>query len=250
MTETKGFGHNVEKEVERVDGFSCEQVADLSAKLDIRNVKKRSGGGGMQLSYIEGHHAIREANRIFGFGQWDRRLEELTLTSEVENDKGQWRVSYLAKVQIIVQVPEAKESIVREGIGAGHGYSRNPGEAHEAAAKEAETAAMKRALMTFGNPFGLALYDKDQTEVEVEVYDYALPEPKNGGTRDDVVAWVTSQGGRVEGDRVKATNPIPRLEQEKAKNGADNSKNGGRSIEMNPESITVSVRKETSSGTA
>ena len=157
MTETKGFGHNVEKEVERVDGFSCEQVADLSAKLDIRNVKKRSGGGGMQLSYIEGHHAIREANRIFGFGQWDRRLEELTLTSEVENDKGQWRVSYLAKVQIIVQVPEAKESIVREGIGAGHGYSRNPGEAHEAAAKEAETDAMKRALMTFGNPFGLAL---------------------------------------------------------------------------------------------
>src|SRR5262249_13193550 len=31
--------------------------------------------------------------------------------------------------------------------------------------KEAETDAMKRALMTFGNPFGLALYDKDQTNV-------------------------------------------------------------------------------------
>ncbi|MFM7549233.1 MAG: Rad52/Rad22 family DNA repair protein, partial [Cyanobacteriota bacterium] len=36
---------------------------------------------------------------------------------------------------------------------------------HESALKEAETDAMKRALMTFGNPFGLALYDKRQREV-------------------------------------------------------------------------------------
>ncbi|MDM7954732.1 MAG: Rad52/Rad22 family DNA repair protein [Cyanobium sp. CZS 25K] len=34
------------------------------------------------------------------------------------------------------------------------------GQAHESALKEAETDAMKRALMTFGHPFGLALYDK------------------------------------------------------------------------------------------
>ncbi len=36
------------------------------------------------------------------------------------------------------------------------------GEARESALKEAETDAMKRALTTFGNPFGLALYDKAQ----------------------------------------------------------------------------------------
>ena len=39
------------------------------------------------------------------------------------------------------------------------------GQAHESALKEAETDAMKRALMTFGNPFGLALYDKAQRQV-------------------------------------------------------------------------------------
>jgi hypothetical protein len=39
------------------------------------------------------------------------------------------------------------------------------GLAHESALKEAETDAMKRALMTFGNPFGLALYDKEQRNV-------------------------------------------------------------------------------------
>ncbi len=39
------------------------------------------------------------------------------------------------------------------------------GQAHESALKEAETDAMKRAFMTFGNPFGLALYDKTQANV-------------------------------------------------------------------------------------
>ena len=109
------------KSMDFVDGFSESQKEELSKKLDIRNVKDRVGGGGMRLSYIEGWFAIKEANRIFGFGQWDRRLEELTLTAEdeEESNKGKrFRVSYLAKVQVIVQVPDAKESIVREGIGA------------------------------------------------------------------------------------------------------------------------------------
>ena len=37
-----------------------------------------------------------------------------------------------------------------------------PGQAHEIALKSAETDATKRALATFGNPFGLALYDREQ----------------------------------------------------------------------------------------
>jgi hypothetical protein len=55
--------------------------------------------------------------------------------------------------------------VIREGSGAGHGIDVDLGQAHESALKEAETDAMKRALMTFGNPFGLALYDKQQREV-------------------------------------------------------------------------------------
>lgn len=43
------------------------------------------------------------------------------------------------------------------------------GEAHEKALKEAETDAMKRALTTFGNPFGLALYDREQKGVRGKV---------------------------------------------------------------------------------
>lgn len=36
---------------------------------------------------------------------------------------------------------------------------------HELALKSAETDATKRALATFGNPFDLALYDREQTGV-------------------------------------------------------------------------------------
>ena len=170
---------------DHTDGFADSQVVELRQPLDIRNVKTRIVGGGMRLSYIEGQHAIRKANRIFGFGQWDRRLEDLTLTAEIEEEAGdgtRWRVSYLARVQILVQVPDAKENICREGVGAGHGISRYLGEAHEAAAKASETDAMKRALMTFGNQFGLGLHKQCQAEAEVEVDECNPPQPRESGT--------------------------------------------------------------------
>jgi len=55
--------------------------------------------------------------------------------------------------------------IVREGIGTGVGRSNHAEAAHEIAIKAAETDATKRALVTFGTPFGLVLYDKDQGQV-------------------------------------------------------------------------------------
>ncbi len=142
-----------------------EQKQALSAPLDRSHVKQREQSG-RKLSYVEGWHAIAEANRIFGFDAWTRETLEIRCVSERErkigrppNTKDGWGVSYIAKVRVTV------EGIVREGIGAGHGIDVDLGLAHESAIKEAETDAMKRALMTFGNPFGLALYDKDQTNV-------------------------------------------------------------------------------------
>jgi len=55
--------------------------------------------------------------------------------------------------------------VCRDGSGVGHGTGATLGEAHESALKEAETDATKRALTTFGNLFGLALYDKAQAGV-------------------------------------------------------------------------------------
>lgn len=142
--------------------FTEEQRKQLSSKLSPDNVKSRTQAG-RQLSYIEGWHAIAEANRIFGFDAWDRQLTAIRQLGEPREIDGKWRVGYMATVRIVVSAGERE--IVRDGTGYGSGIDRDVGSAHESAIKEAETDAMKRALMTFGNPFGLALYDKTQENV-------------------------------------------------------------------------------------
>jgi DNA recombination protein Rad52 len=143
--------------------FSTEQIAALSAPLDRAKVQTRSQAG-RSLAYLEGWQAIAEANRIFGFDGWQRETISVHCVSERERTLGSsnragWGVTYTARVRIRVG------DVIREGSGAGHGIDADLGQAHESALKEAETDAMKRALMTFGNPFGLALYDKQQREV-------------------------------------------------------------------------------------
>jgi DNA recombination protein Rad52 len=143
--------------------FSAEQIAALSAPLDRAKVKQREQGR-TKVSYLEGWQAIAEANRIFGFDGWQRETISVHCVSERERTLGSsnragWGVTYTARVRIRVG------DVIREGSGAGHGIDADLGQAHESGLKEAETDAMKRALMTFGNPFGLALYDKQQREV-------------------------------------------------------------------------------------
>lgn len=143
--------------------FSEKVIEQLSKNLDAKHVSTRQGSGNFKLSYIEGHHAIREANRIFGFDGWDRDTYELNMVQcEEKNTKNgmRWFVSYTAKSQVIVS------GVHRVGVGFGQGIDTDLGQAHESAIKEAETDAMKRALMTFGDPFGLALYDKAQSHVD------------------------------------------------------------------------------------
>ena len=141
--------------------FTDEQRQALKAKLKHRHVKTR-GNNGTPISYLEGWHAIAEANRIFGYDSWDRQtLSPRCLWRETQ--RGETACFYSTKVRITVRAGDA--IIVREGIGTGVGRSSSAETAHEIALKAAETDATKRALATFGNPFGLALYDKEQRGV-------------------------------------------------------------------------------------
>ena len=144
-------------------GFSDEQKHALDAKLSPSAVKDRTQAG-RKVNYIEGWHCIAEANRIFGFDNWTRETLEVKCVAEKEREIGEkklpgWGVTYICKARIIAG------GVAREGWGSGHGIDRDLGQAHESAIKEAETDAMKRAFMTFGNPFGLALYDKTRENV-------------------------------------------------------------------------------------
>ena len=145
--------------------FSDDQVAALAAPLDASHVKTHKGNG---YSYLTGWHVINEANRIFGFDGWHRETTQVQCVVDCprtigKDSKPGWGVTYLARVRITVIADG--ETIIRDGTGAGNGIDVDRGIAHESAIKEAETDAMKRALITFGNAFGLALYDKEQRQV-------------------------------------------------------------------------------------
>ncbi|MCW2218797.1 DNA recombination protein Rad52 [Bradyrhizobium japonicum] len=184
-----------------------DQKTNLSAPLNRSQVKERRQGG-RTFSYVEGWHVIAEANRIFGFDGWHRETIFATCITDYEREIGEnklpgFGVTYICKVRVTVG------DIVREGFGSGHGIDRDRGLAHESAVKEAETDAMKRAFMTFGNPFGLALYDKQQTNVvdESELRRQQALAPKRGefvehlkttinefDSREKLGAWWRSDG--------------------------------------------------------
>lgn len=138
--------------------FAETQIRQLSGKLLERHVRTREQKG-LVLSYVEGWHVIAEANRIFGFDGWDR--ETLSAECVWQDTRSAIKVcTYTARVRVRVRAGETV--ICRDGSGVGHGNGAIIGEAHESALKEAETDATKRALTTFGNLFGLALYDKER----------------------------------------------------------------------------------------
>jgi len=135
----------------------------LQEKLDPRHVKKPSGRFGPKGDYIEGWHAIAEANRIFGHFGWSYTIVRLTqdVLAEATNGKGekQWQAAYTALVSVTVA------DVTRQDVGFGSGFAKQAGDAIEGATKEAVTDALKRALRTFGSPLGLALYDKTRENV-------------------------------------------------------------------------------------
>jgi len=145
-------------------------IKELEKPLNRDNVKERENGR-FKLSYIEGWFAISEANRIFGFDSWYRETvyckEVCRYEYEGKNKTHMWKVGYEACVKVTIHQNNGSIPgvVIREGTGHGSGNARDLFDCIEGAAKEAETDAMKRALMTFGNPFGLALYDKTQANV-------------------------------------------------------------------------------------
>jgi hypothetical protein len=135
-------------------GFSVKQVRALKRNPDHRHIRSRQANG-RELTYLEGWYAITEANRIFGFDGWSRETIESKCILAREKG-GTFLAVYVARVRLTVQADGT--TVIREGHGTGEGRGTSPGEVHDIALKAAETDATKRALATFGRPFGLELY--------------------------------------------------------------------------------------------
>ena len=128
---------------------------ELSKPLDPQHVSYRVGSRGKQVPYIEGHFAISQANRIFGYDGWGYE----TVNVERLEDYG-----YMARVRVVVNGALPREDVgftdftVKDGK-----VIINAGEIDKAM-KGAVTDALKRALRSFGDQFGNALYDKDAAQ--------------------------------------------------------------------------------------
>ena len=174
-------------------GFSAKQLQALKRQPSRRHIRTREAHG-RELTYLEGWYAISEANRIFGFDGWSRETIESKCVLARET-KGTFLAVYIARVRLTVQADGA--TVIREGHGTGEGRGTSPGEVHDIALKAAETDATKRALATFGRPFGLELYRGGKGTVAQQ---RPLPAPPSVPVPAD---------GRV-GFHPDDTTPIPR----------------------------------------
>lgn len=149
------------------------QTQLLESKLPKDAVASRQAGYG-SVNYLEGWYVIEALNRVFGFDGWSGEVVELTETlptvereskDKQGNPKKLWHCAYRCTYRLTVKF-ETGEEVIREDAGSGNGVANFPHESEESAQKEAVTDAMKRAARTFGNRFGLGLYDKKQRGVE------------------------------------------------------------------------------------
>ena len=144
------------------DALAPRVTEALAQPLDPQLISQRKGRGGRKFDYIEGHTAIDQANRIFGFGGWGYDLiGDVTLRPIEQTNSRTGEVTSTPAYSAVVRVtvPGAPS---RTDVGFQPVAEESP-EGHETAFKGAVTDALKRALRSFGDRFGNGLYGDPPT---------------------------------------------------------------------------------------
>jgi len=152
--------------------FTAEQVDQLLRAINPKRVLKQDGHSHVSQQDVRAHLI-----RIFGFGGWDKTILELALLRDewvdlpaTENRPKRTvpAVTYRCTLRLIVRCPAKCCVKVSDDVGTGTspnlpGY----GDAHDFAAKNAVSYALKRCAVDLGDQFGLSLYNKGQTNALV-----------------------------------------------------------------------------------
>ena len=144
------------------DGLPPAVTNALGQPLDPALVSQRKGRAGRTYDYLEGHVAIDQANRIFGFGGWGYELAGDATLREIENvdtKTGEVKRTQFYSAPVRVTVAGA---LTRTDIGF-NAVAEDNADGHETAIKGAVTDGMKRAFRSFGVQFGNGFYG-DQPE--------------------------------------------------------------------------------------
>lgn len=173
--------------------------AKLDAKLNRADVSTRKGGGQSTLSYVSSHYVIDKLNEVLGQGNWSYDAENVinVHTGKISTNYGDsYTCHYICKVRLNASI--GGKSTFFSDYGYGDGTDKNnPGKAHELAIKEAVTDGLKRCAKNLGPVLGLALYDKEQEDVQEE---------SNSGTYT-TAAKATSYAPPKHGPVVLTANP-------------------------------------------
>ena len=162
------------------DGLPPAVTNALGQPLDPALVSQRKGRAGRNYDYLEGHVAIDQANRIFGFGGWGYELAgDVTLRQfeNVDTKTGEVKRTSFYSAPVRVTVPGAPP---RTDIGF-HAVAEDNAEGHETAIKGAVTDGMKRALRSFGVQFGNGFYGDQPAEEAGGRRTAARQTGRNGG---------------------------------------------------------------------
>ena len=175
--------------------FDKKQLDILNQELDSSRIKTREKGN-ISLSYIEGHDVIETANKVFGFGNWSYSISKLEHVSQEQNQNQNQVICYKAIVQVLVHSENHTLDVSREDVGFGTGVAKTLSDAHEGAAKEAVTDALKRAMRSFGNQFGNSLYDKTKNHQANNESIPSKPQQTNYRQSSPTVTNVTTNHNR------------------------------------------------------
>ncbi len=149
----------------------------LAYEIESNRIKSRPKGN-ITLSYLEGFDIIETANRIFGYGNWDTNIVKLEQVSQEVNSNQNNIICYKAVINVVVHDLQHSKAVNRTDVGFGTGIAKTLADAHEGAAKEAVTDAIKRTFRSFGNQFGNSLYNKSknqQSHTQQQPQQYSQP---------------------------------------------------------------------------
>lgn len=118
-------------------------------------------------SYVPQFEVRAELSRVFGFGNWDSRIHDMTLIYETEEEgsdgKMRWKVCYRAACTLSIRDYEgAPLCEFTEWHAEESAPQPSRGEAHALAMTSVESYALRRACINLGDTFGLHLYREGQ----------------------------------------------------------------------------------------
>jgi hypothetical protein len=160
-----------------------EQVSMLMLPLHPGRVLSLDGN-----SHLAAWDIRAMLTRVFGFAGWcDEQLEPTTLLYEVETTtkagKPAYKVGYKASRRLTVMDPDGKPLAYWDASAMADqtmpDFKR--ADAHDFAARTAESIALKRCATNLGSCFGLSLYNGGSLAEAVRVL---ANDPRKGATQD------------------------------------------------------------------